>query len=76
MIAALIIVFVLVYVAIALDERIKVNKSAAALIGAGLLWTIYALGSGDAALVDEGLGESLAETAQIAFFLLGAMTIV
>jgi Na+/H+ antiporter NhaD/arsenite permease-like protein len=76
MTAALIIVFVLAYVAIALEEPIKVNKSAAALIGAGLLWTIYALSSGDATLVDHELGESLVETAQIAFFLLGAMTIV
>ena len=76
MTAALIVVFVLAYAAIALEEPLKVNKSAAALIGAGLLWTIYALASGDAALVDEELGESLVDTAQIAFFLLGAMTIV
>jgi Na+/H+ antiporter NhaD/arsenite permease-like protein len=76
MTAALIIVFVLTYVGIALEEPLKVNKSAAALIGAGILWTIYALATGDASLVDEELGESLVATAQIAFFLLGAMTIV
>jgi Na+/H+ antiporter NhaD/arsenite permease-like protein len=76
MTAALIIVFVLTYLTIALEEPLKVNKSAAALIGAGLLWTVYALATGNASLVDEELGESLVDTAQIAFFLLGAMTIV
>lgn len=76
MTAALIIVFVLTYVAIALEEPLKVNKSAAALIGAGLLWSVYALATGDVSAVDEELSESLVDTAQIAFFLLGAMTIV
>jgi Na+/H+ antiporter NhaD/arsenite permease-like protein len=76
MTAALIVVFVLAYAAIALEEPLKVNKSAAALTGAGLLWTLYALATGNASLVDEQLGESLVATAQIAFFLLGAMTIV
>ena len=72
----LIIVFVLAYAAIALEEPLKTNKSAAALIGAGLLWTIYALATGLPEVVDEELNESLVDTAQIAFFLLGAMTIV
>lgn len=76
MTAVLIIVFVLVYLAIALEEPLRINKSAAALVGAGLLWTIYAMASGDAALADEQLNESLVGTAQIAFFLMGAMTIV
>ncbi len=76
MTAILIVVFVLAYAAIALEEPLKVNKSAAALIGAGLLWSIYALATGLPEVVDEELNESLVETAQIAFFLLGAMTIV
>ena len=76
MIAALIVIFVLAYAAIALEEPFKVDKSAAALIGAGLLWTVFALGSGDPPHVSEMLVESLGETAQIAFFLMGAMTIV
>jgi Na+/H+ antiporter NhaD/arsenite permease-like protein len=73
---ALVAVFVLVYLAIALEEPLRVNKSAAALIGAGLLWTIYAVTAGDAVSVNDELDESLVQTAQIAFFLLGAMTIV
>jgi Na+/H+ antiporter NhaD/arsenite permease-like protein len=76
MTTVLVLVFVLAYAAIALEEPLGINKSAAALVGAGLLWTIYAVAAGDAPLVDRQLGESLAQTAQIAFFLLGAMTIV
>ncbi len=76
MLTALIIIFVIAYAAIALEHPLKVNKSASALIGAGLLWTIYALSTGDHHLVSEQLGESLMGTAQIVFFLMGAMTIV
>jgi Na+/H+ antiporter NhaD/arsenite permease-like protein len=73
---ALILVFVIAYAAIALEHPLKVNKSASALIGAGLLWTIYAMASGDSQMVNKQLGESLMGTAQIVFFLMGAMTIV
>jgi Na+/H+ antiporter NhaD/arsenite permease-like protein len=76
MLTAIVIVFVVAYAAIALEHPLKVNKSASALIGAGLLWTIYALATGDHHLVSEQLGESLMGTAQIVFFLMGAMTIV
>jgi Na+/H+ antiporter NhaD/arsenite permease-like protein len=77
MIYALILVFIAAYACIALEEPLKLNKSGSALIGAGLLWGIYALASGiGAETLDEELSESLIETAQIAFFLMGAMTIV
>ena len=76
MLTALILVFVLAYAAIALEHPLKVNKSASALLGAGLLWTIYAMGQGDPQAVSHQLGESLMGTAQIVFFLMGAMTIV
>jgi Na+/H+ antiporter NhaD/arsenite permease-like protein len=76
MLTALVVVFVLAYTAIALEHPLKVNKSASALVGAGLLWTIYALSMGDAHTVSEQLGESVTGTAQIVFFLMGAMTIV
>ena len=76
MLIALVIVFIIAYTAIALEHPIKINKSASALIGAGLLWTIYAMSLGDPHLVSEQLGESLMGTAQIVFFLMGAMTIV
>ena len=76
MLTALVVIFVIAYGAIALEHPIKVNKSASALIGAGLLWTIYALSHADAAAVGSELGESVMATAQIVFFLMGAMTIV
>jgi NhaD family Na+/H+ antiporter len=75
MLTALVIVFIIAYAAIALEHPIHVNKSASALIGAGVLWTIYAL-SGDSHAISHQLGESLMATAQIVFFLMGAMTIV
>ena len=76
MLTALVLVFVLAYVAIALEHPIKINKSASALIGAGLLWTIYAVSATDSEAVGQHLAESLTGTAQIVFFLMGAMTIV
>jgi len=76
MLTLLIVIFLLAYAAIALEHPLKVNKSASALIGAGLLWTVYALASGDHHTVTEQLNESLSATAQIIFFLMGAMTIV
>ncbi len=76
MIVALVAVFVLVYVAIALEHPIGVTKAASALIGAGLLWTIYALSTGDQDRVGHELTETVAVTARIVFFLFGAMAIV
>ena len=76
MVSALVIIFVIAYTAIALEHPIKINKSASALLGAGLLWTVYAVATNDHSLVDHQLSESLATTAQIVFFLIGAMTIV
>ncbi|MBI5785730.1 MAG: sodium:proton antiporter, partial [Rhodocyclales bacterium] len=76
MLTALVLIFIVVYSAIALEHPIKINKSASALLGAGLLWTVYAVASGDSHAVGEQLGESIMATAQIVFFLMGAMTIV
>ena len=76
MTTALIAIFVLAYLAIAMEEPLRINKAGAALIGAGILWTVYALGSDAPARIDEELSVSLVGTAQIAFFLIGAMAIV
>jgi Na+/H+ antiporter NhaD/arsenite permease-like protein len=76
LLSAIVAIFVIAYAAIALEHPIKINKSASALIGAGLLWTVYALLSGDPSLVEQQLDESVSSTAQIVFFLIGAMTIV
>jgi Na+/H+ antiporter NhaD/arsenite permease-like protein len=72
----LVTVFFVTYAAITLEHQTGVNKSAPALIGAVVLWAIYAFGLGDMPLVTKQLNESLVTTAQIIFFLMGAMTIV
>jgi Na+/H+ antiporter NhaD/arsenite permease-like protein len=76
MLTALVVVFVIAYAAIALEHPLKINKSASALVGAGVLWTIYAMSTGDHHKIGHELGESLMGTAQIVFFLMGAMAIV
>ncbi len=71
------VVFVLAYSMIALEHPIKINKSATALIAAGLMWTLYSIASPlGVEHVTEQLTEKLAETAAIVFFLICAMTIV
>ncbi len=78
MIVALSIIFVVSYAAIALEHPLRVNKSAIALIGAGLMWVIFALMSGLTPhdVAHDKLGHTLIEVGQIVFFLMGAMTIV
>jgi len=71
------IVFVTAYACIALEHPLKINKSASALIAAGLMWTLYSVVSPLGVHgVTEQLTEKLAETAAIVFFLISAMTIV
>jgi Na+/H+ antiporter NhaD/arsenite permease-like protein len=76
MLSALVIIFVVTYLVITLEHPIKINKSGTALLGAGLLWTVYALATNDHLLVKHQLSETIASTAEIVFFLIGAMTIV
>jgi Na+/H+ antiporter NhaD/arsenite permease-like protein len=76
LVVSLVLIFIVVYAAIALEHPLSISKSASALFGAGVLWTIYALSTGDPGRVGHELDESVTATARIAFFLLGAMTIV
>ena len=76
MLGAIVVIFIIAYAAIALEHPIKINKGASALVGAGLLWTVYAIFGGDHALVEPQLRELVGSTAGIVFFLIGAMTIV
>lgn len=76
MVVALILIFIVAYAAIALEHPIQISKSASALFGAGLLWTVYAFSIGDYSRLGHELDESVTATARITFFLLGAMTIV
>lgn len=66
-------IFLITYLIIAFEHPLKINKAAPALIGAGLLWTIYATTTSH---VGEELRTTLASTAEIIFFLMGAMAIV
>ena len=83
MLVAIVATFVIGYACIALEHPLKVNKTATALLLGVLLWTMYALSHAQfAGLIPEGstwtneLTHHLGSTAEIVFFLLGAMTIV
>ena len=72
----MIVVFVLGYLAIALEHPIKVDKAASALLIGGICWALYAFSGVDAHHMNEHLSHHLVAIAEILFFLLGAMTIV
>ncbi|MFZ9980567.1 MAG: sodium:proton antiporter NhaD [Cyclobacteriaceae bacterium] len=67
-------VFVLGYLAIALEHPIKVNKTASALLAGVLCWTLLAFSEHTG--VSEELSHHLSKISEILFFLMGAMTIV
>ncbi len=73
---AIILTFIIGYVAIIFEHKIKINKAASALVTGVICWTIYILFQSDKHLVSEQLMEHLGEVSGILFFLLGAMTIV
>lgn len=73
----MVVVFVIGYFFIAMEHTFKINKSATALLLAVAMWTLYvAIGGFHAGENHEVLIEALGDTAEILFFLLGAMTIV
>ncbi len=75
--AVVILVFIVGYLAIALEHPIKINKTASAILTGVLCWTLYALLSTEAIdHISEQLKEHLGEISAILFFLMGAMTIV
>jgi len=76
MITLIITIFILGYVIIAFEHKIKINKAATALITGVLCWTIYILFSQDKQFVGEELTMHMGDLSGILFFLLGAMTIV
>ena len=86
MVIALITLFILGYTCIALEHPLKVNKTATALLLGTVLWAVFSFCNGifrpDLGaeqwrfFVTDNLIDNLGETAEIVFFLLGAMTIV
>ena len=75
MITAMIIIFVIGYLLIALEHPLHMNKASFALITCGLLWTIYALWGHDPHM-HEAIVSQLGDACEIVVFLIGAMTIV
>jgi len=69
-------IFILGYIAIAFESKIKINKAASALITGVLCWTIYIFSASDTHAINENLLIHLGDIASILFFLLGAMVIV
>lgn len=76
MVLVLIGVFIFGYFLISVEQIIKINKSAIALLTGGIGWTIYSVFAPDQSIVNHQLSEHLEPIAEILFFLLGAMTIV
>jgi Na+/H+ antiporter NhaD/arsenite permease-like protein len=76
MVILLLVVFIIGYTAIALENKLSINKAATALITGVVCWTIYIAWSPDKHVVEEQLTLHLGELSGILFFLLSAMTIV
>ncbi|GAB2561029.1 sodium:proton antiporter NhaD [Spirosoma aerophilum] len=68
--------FIIGYLLITLEHSININKTATALITGVVCWAAYALLAADSEVVGHQLGEHLTDTAEILFFLMGAMTVV
>jgi Na+/H+ antiporter NhaD/arsenite permease-like protein len=69
-------IFVLGYLAIALEHPLRLHKTVSALFTATLCWAVYAVMGPEPHLVSEQLIEHFTGAAAIAVFLIGAMTIV
>src|SRR6188474_78781 len=76
MVILLLVVFIIGYTAITLENKLSINKAATALITGVVCWTIYIAWSPDKQVVEEQLTLHLGGLSGILFFLLSAMTIV
>ena len=72
----MIIVFVIGYLAIALEHPIKVDKAATALLIGGICWTLFAFSGITIEKLDYEIQHHIIHISEILFFLFGAMTIV
>ena len=76
MTTAIICIFIVGYVMIAMENVTKVNKSAVALLMAVLCWTLLYMGATAHHENISAFTKALGETSEIIFFLMGAMVIV
>jgi Na+/H+ antiporter NhaD/arsenite permease-like protein len=75
-ITTLIILFLIGYVFIIFENRLKIDKAAFALLTGIACWVYYAFKSPDTDLINEQLAGAMGDISGILFFLLAAMTIV
>lgn len=73
---AIICIFIVGYILVAMENVIKINKAAVSLLMAVLCWTLFYLGFGASPEHVSAFTKALGETSEILFFLLGAMVIV
>lgn len=76
MISTLVTLFIVGYILIALENPIKINKTATALLLGMSLWCIYSISIGDINKVNDSVLYHMGDITEILFFLVGAMTIV
>lgn len=78
MVTAIVSIFIIGYLCIALESVLKINKAVPALLMCVACWTVYACGYAPQVGADTSsqLLEHLGDTCEILFFLMGAMTIV
>lgn len=68
--------FIIGYVLITVEHSIRINKTATALITGVVCWAAYALMGAAPESIGEQLGHHLTDSAEILFFLMGAMAVV
>lgn len=76
MFVLLTLIFIAGYVLITVEHSIKINKTATALITGVVCWAAYALMGGDKEAIGHQLEHHLTDSAEILFFLMGAMAVV
>ena len=76
MTAAIIFVFIVGYLLVALENVTHISKTAVALLLAVICWTLYYMDFGASPENVSAFTRALGETSEILFFLLGAMVIV
>jgi Na+/H+ antiporter NhaD/arsenite permease-like protein len=72
----IILIFVIGYISIAFEHKIRIDKAASALVTGVLCWLFYFFSGQPVSDVEHKLLQHLGEIAAILFFLMGAMTIV
>lgn len=76
MIPAIVAVFIIGYILIAIESYTKISKAAVALLMGVLCWVLFNIGFGVTPESTEAFTKSLGETCEILLFLIGAMAIV